>query len=50
VEQIEVLVEVFRSNAGAWESRSHTNLDSDVALESAGATIPLREIYRLVFC
>jgi Uma2 family endonuclease len=49
IEQNEVLVETFRSSGSIWESRSYDNLDAAASLESVSLTIPLAEIYRLVF-
>lgn len=50
VEQDEPLVGTFRSSSEhTWETRHYDNLDSAIVLESIEGTIPLREIYRLVF-
>ncbi len=49
VEQNKILVETFRISGGAWEPRSYDSLNTPVSLESVGLTIPLGEIYRLVF-
>ena len=49
VEQKEVLVETFRLSGRNWEPRSDSDLDGALSLESVDMTIPLREIYRLVF-
>ena len=50
VEQDEVLVETFRSTtAGSWERRTYTDLAAAILLESVSLSIPLRDVYRLVF-
>jgi hypothetical protein len=49
VEQDELLVETFRLSGSAWESRGCDKLEASTILESVNITIPLREIYRLVF-
>ena len=50
VEQDTPLVDTFRLGpGGAWQPRSYDRLDAKVVLDSVGLTIPLGEIYRLVF-
>ena len=49
VEQDELLVETFRLSGSTWESRSYDNLQAAATLECVSVTIPLLEIYRLVF-
>jgi len=50
VEQEQVLVETFRwAASGSWEPRTCENLDAAILLESVNVSIPLRDIYRLVF-
>ena len=50
VEQDQVLVETFRlTTGGSWEPRSSETLDAAILLESVNVSIPLRDIYRLVF-
>ena len=49
VEQAEVLVETFRLSDHQWLPAIYDNLDTTVTLESVGVTIPVREIYRMVF-
>ena len=49
VEQDEVLVDAFRLSGRNWEPRSYDKLETSVSLESVDLTIPLTEIYRLVF-
>ena len=44
------LVEMFRVvNKGEWESRGCDNVDQIARLESIDVSLPLKEIYRLVF-
>jgi Uma2 family endonuclease len=49
VEQDDLLVETFRKSGSSWEPRSCDHLESAAVLESVNMTIPLREVYRLVF-
>lgn len=50
VEQNLPLVDTFHlAPSGAWEPRRYDHLDAKVGLDSVGLTIPLGEIYRLVF-
>jgi Uma2 family endonuclease len=49
LEQDDVSVETFRFSEGNWEPRSYGDLNAVCELESIGMSMPLREIYRLVF-
>ena len=49
IEQAAPLVEVFRLADRKWMPHTHEGLDEAVAFESIGITIPMREIYRMVF-
>jgi Uma2 family endonuclease len=49
VEQKALMVEMFRSFGATWKSEILDNLDAAVSLQSIDLTIPVREMYRLVF-
>lgn len=49
VEQTEAQVDTFQLSERRWVSATCDNLDSSVTLESLNITIPMREIYRMVF-
>ena len=49
VEQNGVLVEAFQVSGSKWEPHVYDSLDATLPAESIGITIPLREVYRLVF-
>ena len=49
VEQNAVLVEAFRFSGHDWQPQNYDDLDASVVLQSVNLTVPLREIYRLVF-
>ena len=49
IEQSEALVETFHLSGGDWQPRRFDKLDSNVTFQSIHLSVPMGDIYRLVF-
>jgi Uma2 family endonuclease len=49
VEQALTLVETFGLADGDWKRQTYEDLEATVVLQSVNLTIPMKEIYRMVF-